>query len=94
MINNSTRKQHFVQAALINNWQENESVGVANKSNKKYLKKEKSKSASSIFYEEYAYEVLHGFDSMDSHAKNGFSTSFDSDHSLNINDGEKILQKY
>lgn len=89
---NKTRKQHYVQDALITNWEKNGSVGVAKKIDNAYLKKERSKSPSSIFFEEYGYEVLHGFDSMKKHAENDFSTSFDPEHPLKINDGERYCK--
>jgi|GEM_PF-6710460 len=90
-MSNRTIKQHYVQEALLKNWENEGLVGVAKKTDN-YLIKEKNKSASSLFFEIYGYEVLHGFDSMPIHAKNDYSISLDQRHPLKINDGEKYCK--
>lgn len=63
MENRKTRDQHFVQVALVKHWEENGLVGVARKNNN-FLINQKSKSSSSVFYEESAIYWSHGKNSI------------------------------
>lgn len=88
-----TKQQHFVQKALISNWSHHNSVEVARKDEKAILVQEKSKAPSAIYYEDYLYEHVYGFDSAESHRINGFTTRTDDNHLFSTNDGEVYCKR-
>ena len=89
---NYTKKQHFVQKALIENWAVNGNVNIARVDSDLILKPSHSKSPTAVFYELNYYEHVYNFESAEDHRKSGMITSTDANHIFKTNDGEQYCK--
>lgn len=87
-----SKKQHYVQKALIESWSCDQLVNLALKKEDGSLVEEKPKAPRAVFYENYYYEHVYGFDSAEQHRKNGFRTFTDEKHIFQTNDGEQYCK--
>jgi len=87
-MNRNTIRQHYVQTALTTSWEKNGLVDVALKVDNTSFIQEKSKPARSLFYEDFMYEQVHGFESAKGHLKNNTILRTDNNHVFRMNDGE------
>lgn len=88
-----SKKQHYVQKALIEEWSENHLVNIARKNEDGSIVEEKPKAPGAVFYENYYYEHVYDFESAELHRTNGFKTCTDENHTFQTNDGEQYCKR-
>lgn len=93
MVRRNTRKQHYVQQALLKLWAEDGFVDTVRKKPEGTLVKGKRKTPGAIFYDLYTYEQFYGFESAKKHLNSSMSVSTDSNHIFYMNDGELYCKR-
>ena len=88
MINRNTKRQHYVQSALTASWEREGAADVAIKINGESFVQGNKKPASALFFEDFMYEQVYGFQSAESHIKGGMTLHTDENHVFRMNDGE------